>query len=110
MKREVKEKQQFIKDGGKLEEWQEEDVKFRVIKPYISKSGKFKFKTVEKKKKQKVFYTQGVKQKASCKSDDDHYYEIIDKHKYILKCKYCGIYRKIYPVTYNLIKGKLIKV
>ncbi len=110
MKNEKKEANNFIKEGGKLDTWQEQDINVVVNKPVFNKkSGKVRIKSVVKKHKERVFNTQGIKTKLSCK-EGNHYFVMKDKHKYIAKCKYCMLCRKIYPVTHDIVNGQIVEI
>ena len=92
----------------KLDEWIDEEVDVTVVKPTIDpKTGALKLKPVVEKKRQKTFYTKGVLEKLSCK-DDEHYFVVKDKKRGIFKCKHCTLHRKLYPVTHDVVDGKIV--
>lgn len=91
----------------KLDEWQEETIEIDVNVP------KFDPKTnqvigYEKQSMpvvEKVYRSEASPQQVIC---GNHYYECVDKHKYIFKCKNCSYSRVAFPCSYDLVNGKLI--
>jgi hypothetical protein len=99
----------FINSGGKLDTFHDEEIEMAVISPKVDKNGKISLEKKTKKTIQKVIYTQGITEKLSCR-DSDHFFVMLDKHRYIAKCIHCTLHRKIYPVTHNIVDGKIVEV
>lgn len=89
-------------------QWLEEDVELEINTPDVDmRTGRMKgIKKKKIKAKERVYYADAPTKQTVC---GNHYYEVIDKHKYIFKCKNCNYHRVAPPCTYDLVDGKLVR-
>jgi hypothetical protein len=91
-----------------VNKWLEEEVNVEVNVPKLNpKTGKIRgIEKVDMPATERTYYSDSPPKTTVC---GNHYYECVDKHKYIFKCKHCNYHRIAHPVTYNLVNGKLIR-
>ncbi len=67
-----------------------------------------KLSTTYEIEKVKTMYIHAPKNKVRCK-DNEHEWYSYDPSKWLIACKNCNIVKRIYPGSYTLKDGKLIK-
>jgi hypothetical protein len=87
-----------------LNEWTEEQVPVRKVK--YNPDTKQIITTTELETV-KTMYIDAPLEKHRCK-DGEHVFKCVDNGRYIFSCLNCPYSRKVYPITYSFIDGKLI--
>lgn len=99
---------EFLKTGKKLNEWTTEEVDVTTISPEVDeKNNRISFRTKVEKASQKVFYSNSIPRMIIC---GNHFFEPLDPHRYIFKCKRCDYHYKANTLThkYDPTSGKIV--
>lgn len=82
-----------------VNEWTEKEIEVPALKGEFDDSGNFKgIKRGTKKAKQRTYYAQTTPRRVVC---SQHEYFVLDRGKYILKCKHCDWHMQTYPPTHK---------
>lgn len=87
-----------VKDFDKpLGQWVEEETP---VTKNVYDPEKKRFITTSQIEKTKTMYIHAPKTKIRCKNGE-HFFRVVDIHKYIFQCNKCRYARQVFPTTYK---------